>query len=145
MNLFGQWTSTRAEMPCIPGHKQLNLLKKVELSPINREEMPCMLHRNPTRWTYFRHKCKEMTWQALAFTSFWDTPQHFLKAHFCLESGFSFIPSAPEYLLVSFLGCWTQWQRFESSRFTVVWGIQHRISSHLMLDSGFLLFLNFPP
>ena len=47
---------------------------------------------------------------------FWDTPQHFLKTHFCLESGFLFsILELQKSLLVSFQGSRTQWQRFESA------------------------------
>ena len=46
---------------------------------------------------------------------FWDTPQHFLKTQFCLESGFLSFLDSQKSLLVSFQGCWTQWQRFETS------------------------------
>ena len=45
----------------------------------------------------------------------WDTPLHFLKTNFCIESGFLSFLELQKSLQVSFQGCWTQWQRFESS------------------------------
>ena len=53
-------------------------------------------------------------WQRFESSSthhFWDTPQHFLKTHFCWESGFLSFLELQKSLLVSFQGCWTQWQR----------------------------------
>ena len=45
-------------------------------------------------------------------------------------------------LLVTFQGCWTQWQRFESSSTHHFWDTpQHFLKTHFCLESGFLLFL----
>ena len=51
-------------------------------------------------------------WQRFESSSihhFWDTPQHFLKTHFCLKSGFISFLELQKCLLASFQGCWTQW------------------------------------
>ena len=93
------------------------------------------------RWTYFDWT----QWQRFESSSthhFWDTPQHFLKIHFCLESGFSSCLELQKSLLISFQGCWTQWQRFESSSTHHFWDTcQHFLKTHFCLESGFLLFL----
>ena len=85
-------------------------------------------------------------WQRFASSSihhFWDTPQHFLKTHFCWQSGFLvFLEIQKKSLLVSFQGYWTQWQRFESSSFHYFWNTsQHFLKTHFCLESGFLSFL----
>ena len=86
-------------------------------------------------------------WQRFESSSIhqiWDTQQHFLKTHFCLESGFLSFKGAElqKFLLVSFQGCWTQWQRFESSSIHHFWDTQqHFLKTHFCLDSGFLSFL----
>ena len=73
---------------------------------------------------------------------FWDIPQHFLKTHVCLESGFLSFLELQKSLLVSFQGCRAQWQRFESSSIHHFWDTQqHFLKTHFCLDSGFLLFL----
>ena len=69
-------------------------------------------------------------------------PHHFLKTHVCLESGFLSFLGLQKPQLVSFWGCWTQWQRFESSSIHCFWDSpQHFLKTHLCLESGFLLFL----
>ena len=76
--------------------------------------------------------------KALAFTIFWNTPQHFLKTHLCLESGFLSFLELQKSLLGSFQGCWTQWQRFESSSIHHFWDTpQHFLKTHFCLESGF--------
>ena len=84
-------------------------------------------------------------WQMLQSSSihhFWDTCQHFLKTHFCLESGFLSFLELQISLLVSFEGCWTQWQRFESSSIHHFWDTcQHFLKTYFCLESGFLSFL----
>ena len=87
------------------------------------------------RWTYFaEHNDKGL--KALAFTMFWDTPQHFLKTHFCLESFFLLFLELQKSLLVSFQGCWTQWQRFESSSIHHFWDTpQHFLKTCFSLES----------
>ena len=73
---------------------------------------------------------------------YWDNLQHFLKIHFCLESGFLLFLEFQKSLLVSFQGCWIQWQRFESSSIHHYWdNLQHFLKTHFCLESGFLLFL----
>ena len=71
MNLL----STRAEMTCIPLHQtwQMNLLWL-------------------NKWQRF---------ESSSIHHFWDTPQHFLKTHFCLESGFLSLLELQKSLLVS--------------------------------------------
>ena len=59
------------------------------------------------------HLHKLSTLQYTVF--FWDIPLHFLKTCFSLESGFLMFLELQKSLVVSFQGCWTQWQRFESS------------------------------
>ena len=45
-------------------------------------------------------------------------------------------------LIVSFQGCWTQWQRFESSSMHYYWDTPHHFpKTHFCLENGFLLFL----
>ena len=79
-------------------------------------------------------------WQRFESSSihhFWDTCQHFLKTKvwknspflryptafsqntFLLRKWLPFMHRAPE--IVSFQGCWTQWQRFESSSIHHFW------------------------
>ena len=91
------------------------------------------------RWTYFGWT----QWQRFESSSihhFWDTPQHFLKTHLCLESGIlSVCLELHKSLLVSFEGCWTQWQRFESSSTHHFWDTpQHFLKTCFCLESGFL-------
>ena len=84
-------------------------------------------------------------WQRLESSSthhFWDSPQHFLKTHFCWESGFLSFLELQKSLLVSFQGCWTQWQRFERSSTHHFWDTpQHFLKTHFCWESGFLSFL----
>ena len=76
-------------------------------------------------------------WQRFESSSihcFWATPQHFLKTHFCWESGFLSFLELQKYVLVSFQGCWTQWQRFESSSIHHFWDTpQHFLKTHFCL------------
>ena len=73
----------------------------------------------------------------------WDTPQHFLKTHFCLESGFLSFLELQKSLLVNFLWCWTQLQRFESSSIHHFWDTpQHFLKTDYSIESGFLSFLD---
>ena len=45
-------------------------------------------------------------------------------------------------LVVSFQGCWTEWQRFESSSIHHFWDTpQHFLKMHFCLESGFLSLL----
>ena len=98
-------------------------------------------YRKLGRWTYFGWT----QWQRFESSSthhFWDTQQHFLKTHFCIESGFLSCLELQKSLLVSFEGCWTQWQRFESSSIHCFWDTcQHFLKTYFCLESGFLLFL----
>ena len=65
---------------------------------------------------------------------FWDTPQHFLKTCFSLECGFLVFLDLQKSLPVSFQGCWTQWQRFESSHICCFWDTQqHFLKTHFLL------------
>ena len=74
----------------------------------------------------------------------WDTPQHFLKTHFCLESGFPSFLELQKSLLESFQGCWTQWHRFESSSIHHFWDTpQHFLKTHFCVESSLLTFLVF--
>ena len=129
--------STRAEMPWIPVHKtwHMNLLWPMD-PPVPEQRWLAKFGR----WTYFGWT----QWQRFESSSihhFWDTPQHFLKTHFCLESGFLSFPELQKSLLVSFQGCWTQWQRFESSSTHHFWDTpQHFLKTHVCLESGFLSF-----
>ena len=72
---------------------------------------------------------------------FWHTPQHFLKTHFSLESGFHLFLVLQISLLVSFQGCWIQWQRFVSSSIHHFWDTsQHFLKTHFSIESGFFSF-----
>ena len=53
-----------------------------------------------------------ISWPGIAFTISEILPQHFLKTHFCLESGFLSFLDLQKSLLVGFQGCWTQWWQF---------------------------------
>ena len=69
-------------------------------------------------------------------------PTAFPKTHFCLENGFLSFLGLQKPQLVSFWGCWTQWQRFESSSIHHFWDTpQHFLKTHFCLEIGFLLFL----
>ena len=115
--------STRAQMPCIPVNTtwQMNLLWPMDpLSPVSEQRWLAYHYTKLGRWTYFGWT----QWQRFESSSihlFWDTPQHFLKTHFCLESSFLSFLELQKSLLVSFQGCWTQWQRFESSSIHCFW------------------------
>ena len=84
-------------------------------------------------------------WQRFERSSmhhYWDTPHHFLKTHFCLESGFLAFLELQKSLLVTCQGCWTQWQRFESSSTHHFWDTpQHFLKTHFCLESDLLSFL----
>ena len=111
--------------------------------------MTCIPLHKFGRWTYFGWT----QWQRFESSSthhFWDTKQHFLKTHFCLESGFpSFVVPEQRRLAYHYtqLGRWTyfgwtQWQRFESSSTHHFWDTpQHFIKAHFCLESGFLSFV----
>ena len=73
---------------------------------------------------------------------FWDTPQHFLKTDFCLESGFLSFLELQKSLLVSFQGCWTHGKGLKALASTVS-EIPHSIFSKQIFayKSGFLSFL----
>ena len=107
-SLLRKWLSfipsTRIEMTCIPLHKtwQMNLLWLMD-PPGTRAEMPCIPLHKFGRWTYFGWT----QWQRFESSSthhFWDTPQHFLKTHLCIESGFLLCLELQKSLLVSFRG-----------------------------------------
>ena len=69
--------------------------------------------------------------QSSTIHHFWDTPQHFLKTHFCWESGFLSFLELQKSLLVSFQGCWTQWDRFPSSSIHHFWDTpQHFLKTY---------------
>ena len=69
-------------------------------------------------------------------------PQHFLKTHFCIESGFLLFLELHKSLLISFQECWAQWQRFKSSSIDHFWDTpQHFHKRQFCLESGFLSFL----
>ena len=111
--------------------------------------MTCIPLHKFGRWTYFGWT----QWQRFESSSthhFWDTPQHFLKTHICLESVFlSFLVPEQRWLAYHYtqLGRWTyfgwiQWQRFESSSTHHFWDTpQHFLKTHFCLESGFLSFL----
>ena len=102
--------TTRAEMTCIPLHKtwQMNLFLPMD-PPVPEQ-----------RWLAYHS----------SIHYFWDTPLHFLKTCFSLESGFVFL-ELQKSLLVSFQGCWTQWHRFESSSIHYFWDTpQHFLKTH---------------
>ena len=110
--------STRIEVTSIPLHKtwQMNLLWLMD-PPGTRAEMPCIPLHKFGRWTYFGWT----QWQRFVSSSihcFWDTCQHFLKTHFCLESGFlSFLVPQERWLAYhyrklgrwTYFGWWTPW------------------------------------
>ena len=87
-------------------------------------------------------------WQMLQSSSihhFWDTPQHFLKTYFCLESGFLlFLVPEQRWLAYHYtqLGRWayfgwTQWQRFESSSTHHFWDTQqHFLKTQFLVRKG---------
>ena len=83
------------------------------------------------RWTYFGWT----QWQRFESSSthhFWDSPQHFLKTHFCLRKWLSFMfVELQKSLLVSFQGYWTQWQRFESSSIHHFWDTPQHFLKHI--------------
>ena len=61
---------------------------------------------------------------------------------FRFESGFLSFLELQKSLLVGFQGCWTQWQRFESSNIHHLWDApQHFLKTHFWWGSGFVLFL----
>ena len=109
--------------------------------PVAEQKWPAYHYTKRGRLTYFAWT----QWQRFESSSiyhFWDTPQHFLKTHFCLESGFHLFLELQKPLLVSFKGCWTQWQRFESSSIYCFWDTPlHFLKTCFSLEIGFLLFL----
>ena len=110
-------------------------------SSSTKAEMIAYHYTKLGRWTYFG----STQWQRFESSSlhhFWDTPQHFLKTCFSLESGFLSFLELQKSLLVSFQGCWTKWQRFESSSIHCFWDTpQHFLKTCFSLESGFLSFL----
>ena len=75
----------------------------------------------PTRsvFRFAEHNGKGL--KALAFTIAEIPHCIFCITHFCLESGFLSFLELQKSLLVRYQGCWTQWQRFESSRIHHSW------------------------
>ena len=122
--LFSQWTPLyQTEMPWIPVHKtwQMNLLWPLE-PPVSEQ-----------RWLAYHSSIHHI----------WDTPHHFLKTHFSLESDFLSFLELQKSLLVSFQGCWIQWQMFESSSTHCCWDTPlHFLKTCFSLECGFLVFLD---
>ena len=88
-------------------------------------------------WTQFQR------FESCSMHCLWDTPMHFLRRTcFSLESGFVVFLELQKSLLVSFQGCWTQLQRFESSSMHCLWDTPlHFLKTCFSLESGFLVFL----
>ena len=143
---FGWWTlhSTRAEMTCIPPHKTCRWTYLAFLKKFLLRKWLTFIPRAPeTSTSKFLGVLNTMAkvWK-LQHSLFLRYPTAFLKTHFCLESVFLSFLQLQKPLLVSFWGCWTQWQRFESSSIHCFWDSpQHFLKTHLCLESGFLLFL----
>ena len=90
--------------------------------------------------TFPEHNGKGL--KALTFTISEIPHGIFSKQFFCLESGFLLFLELQKSLLVTFQGCWTQWERFDSSHIHHFWDTpQHFLKTHFCLESGFLLFL----
>ena len=137
-------------MTCIPLHKTWQMSLLWLMDPLVSEQRWLAYHYPKCgRWTYFGWT----QWQRFESSSthhFWDTPQHFLKTHFCLESGFpSFLVPEKRWHAYhytqfgrwTYFG-WTQWQRFESSSTHHFWDTpQHFLKTHFCLESGFLSFV----
>ena len=80
----------------------------------------------------------------LQHSPFLRYPTAFPQNTFWWESSFLSFLELQKSLLVSFQGCWTQWQRFESSRIHHFWDTpQHFFKTHFCWESGFLSFLEF--
>ena len=81
--------------------------------------------------------------KALAFTVSEILQKYFLKTHvLAYASGFLSFLELQKSLLVSFQGCWTQWQRFETSGTPQIWDTQqHFLKTHFCWESDFLSFL----
>ena len=80
-------------------------------------------------------------WQRFESSSthcFWDTPTAFSQNTFlAAESGFLSFLELQKSLLVSFQGCWTQWQRIESSSIHCFWDTPlHFLKTCFNLESG---------
>ena len=94
-------TSTRAEMTCIPLHKTWQMSLLWPMDHLVPEQRWLAYHYTKLgSWTYFAWT----QWQRFESSSihhFWDTPQHFLKTHFCLESGFLSLLELQKSQLVS--------------------------------------------
>ena len=58
-------------------------------------------------------------------------PTAFSQNTFLLRKWLSFIPRAPETSTSKFQGCWTQWQRFESSSIQCFWDSPQHFSKHI--------------
>ena len=123
---------TRSEMTCIPLHKtwQINLLwlntvaKVWKLYHSQFLRYPTAFSQNTfllRKWLSFVPRAPDIStskfsgmlntmarFESSSIHHFWDTPQHLLKTHFCLESGFLLFLELQKSLLVSFQGCWTQ-------------------------------------
>ena len=63
---------------------------------------------------------------------FWDSPQHFLKTHFCWEVGFLLFLELQKSLPVSFQRCWTQWQ--SALKFTISEKPHSIFSKHIFAE-----------
>ena len=129
-------------MPWILLHQtwQMNLLWPMT-PPVPEQKWLAYQYTKCGRWTYFGWT----QWQRFESSSihhFWDTPQHFLKTYFNLESGFLVFLELQKSLPVSFQRCWRQWQRFERSSIHHFWDTAlHFLKTHFCLESGFLLLL----
>ena len=149
----------QSKMTCIPLHKTLAdepTLANGNPQYLSRDDFHTTTQNLADEPTLAEHNGKGLKahsfqgcwsqWQSFESSHihhFWDTPQHFLKTHFCLESGFLLFLELQKSLLVTFQGCWTQWQRFESSQHSLFLRYPTAFSQNtcFSLESGFLLFL----
>ena len=86
------------------------------------------------------HNGKDL--KALAFIVSEILNCNFWKTCFILQSGFLSFLELQKSLLVCFQGCWTQWDRFQSSTIHHFWDTpQHFLKTYFCWESGFLSFL----
>ena len=110
---------------------QTNLLWPM-IPPVPEQRWLAYHYTKLGRWTYFGWT-QWKRFESSSIHHFWDTPQHFLKTHFCLESGFLSFLELKKSLLVSFQGCWTQRQRLESSSIHCFWDTPlHFLKTHVL-------------
>ena len=99
---------------------------------LNQKSLLVSFHRCRTQWQRF---------ESSRIHHFWDTPQHFLKTHFCLESGFLSFLELQKALLVTFQGCWTLWHRFDRSSIHHFWDTPTAFSQNRFLLRKWLTFV----